>query len=79
MGKRMTPSERELLSLTTLSRLIAAHLRLFQRPMAPHTPLRDALEYVTEEKTLLLAAVAGDNDAIKARRVRNGAADSVGE
>lgn len=72
-------ADRELADLITMERLIRNFLFVYSRPSQGHDPLRAAMEHVIEERVLLTAALAGDADALRARRVNDGAADALGK
>lgn len=77
---RLKPMERELGTLLSLERLMQSFLRQHVRPNQPHRPIREALDHVIAEKSLLQMAINGDSNAIKARRIPDAnASDAVGE
>jgi hypothetical protein len=76
----LKPIERELGALLSMERLMQSFLRKHTRPNQPHRPIRDALDHVIAEKSLLQMAMNGDVNAIKARRIPDAnAIDALGE
>lgn len=79
MGRRLKPVERELAILVSMERMMIAFVDKFSRVKERHEPIRKAIEHVIQEKSLLKMALAGDKDAIRARRMQDDTTDSMGE
>jgi hypothetical protein len=77
--KALTPGERELTMLIAMERTMIAFVDKFSRAKQRHEPIRRALEHVIEERSLLKMALAGDPDAIIARRMQDDITNSLGE
>ena len=76
---RLTPGEREIAMLVAMERTMIAFVERFSRVKQRHEPIRRAIEHVIEERSLLKMALAGDPDAIIARRMQDDTTNSLGE
>lgn len=79
MASTPTRSERELAGLIALERGAVEFLRQFSRPRQRYEKVRNALEEIISERTLLQLALAGDPNAKRARRLKDAQADAVGK
>lgn len=72
--------DRELVALMNLERQLVAFVNVFSRAKQNHEPFRLAAEHAIQERTLLSAAMAGNPDAIRTRKLSNEPSpDGVGQ